>query len=235
MDKKREITLTVEELRAFEDEVVEKYEGANIRGPIHLSHGNETPLIDIFQYLDKNDWVFSTWRNHYHALLHGIDRNWLMNEVLSGRSINISNGDAKFHTSAIVGGIIPIATGTALAIKRRNDLVSNKRDTTVKPVKDERHVWCFVGDMAYSTGTFRDSYKYAIANDLPITFVVEDNGKSTNSPTLKCWNMNHDENNLYLHTEIKDGEILKIDEKHLWYYRYERTLPHVGCGSWIYF
>ena len=220
MDKKRDITLTIEDLQSFESEVIEKYEGANIRGPIHLSYGNERPLIEIFKYIDKNDWVFSTWRNHYHALLHGIDRHWLMAEVLSGRSINISNGEAKFHTSAIVGGILPIATGVAMAIKRKGG--SDK-------------VWCFIGDMAYSGGAFHESYSYAMKNDLPITFIVEDNGKSTNSPTLKCWDNNHDENNLYLHPEIEDNKVFKIDGKHLWYYRYIRKYQHVGIGKFIYF
>ena len=225
MNKKKEVKLTVEDLRAFESEVIEKYEGANIRGPIHLSYGNEEPLIDIFQYISESDWVFSTWRNHYHALLHGIDRDWLMNEVLSGRSINISNGEHKFHTSAIVGGIIPIATGTAMGIKRKGG---------------NEHVWCFIGDMAYSLGVFHESYRYATQNDLPITFIVEDNGLSTNTPTQQSWNS---ENTYNFYTEnetfdggspIKIGKVIEFN-KHLLYYKYERNYPHVGIGKWIYF
>ena len=227
MKKIRDVLLTVDDLRAFENEVIEKYEGTNIRGPIHLSHGNETVLIDIFQYIDDNDWVFSTWRNHYHALLHGVDRDWLMNEVLSGRSINISNGDKKFHTSAIVGGIIPIATGTALAIKRKGG---------------SEHVWCFIGDMAYSLGAFHESYKYATKNELAITFVVEDNGLSTNTPTQKSWNFKMDENAKTYHPfgvseHDKNSPIknVRIFDDYLWYYQYERKYPHVGIGKWIYF
>ena len=224
MEKKRNVTVSVDDLRNFESEVIEKYDGANIRGPIHLSHGNEGPLIDVFQYVDKNDWVFSTWRNHYHALLHGVDRDWLMSEVLAGRSINISNGEAKFHTSAIVGGIIPIATGTALGIKRSGD---------------SNHVWCFIGDMAYSGGAFHESYTYAIKNNLPITFVVEDQGLSTNTPTQKSWNQN--DNNFYTEqSDLQpDGEFaidkaVQIGPK-LFYYKYERKYPHVGIGKWVYF
>ena len=227
MEKKRNVTVSVDDLRNFESEVIEKYDGANIRGPIHLSHGNEVPLIDVFQYVDKNDWVFSTWRNHYHALLHGVDRDWLMSEVLAGRSINISNGEAKFHTSAIVGGIIPIATGTALGIKRSGD---------------SNHVWCFIGDMAYSGGAFHESYTYAIKNNLPITFVVEDQGLSTNTPTQKSWNQNVDEDMKTYHPfgvseHDKNSPIpnVRIFDDYLWYYQYERKYPHVGIGKFIYF
>ena len=247
MEKKRNVTLSVDDLRNFESEVIEKYDGANIRGPIHLSHGNEVPLIDVFQYVDKNDWVFSTWRNHYHALLHGVDRDWLMSEVLAGRSINISNGEAKFHTSAIVGGIIPIATGTAMAIKRRNELRANEinplqedgSQTTKGYIPDNTHVWCFIGDMAYSGGAFHESYTYAIKNNLPITFVVEDQGLSTNTPTQKSWNQN--DNNFYAEqSDLQpDGEFaidkaVQIGQK-LFYYKYERKYPHVGIGKWVYF
>lgn len=224
MKKKRDITLTIEDLRNFESEVIEKYEGANIRGPIHLSYGNEEPLIDIFQYVDKNDWVFSTWRNHYHSLLHGIDRHWLLSEILAGRSINISNGEAKFHTSAIVGGIIPIATGTAMGIQRKGG---------------SEQVWCFIGDMAYSGGAFHESYKYAVNNDLPITFVIEDQGLSTNTPTQQSWNINN--KSFYAeHSDIEPDEsfafnkAIKIGQK-LFYYKYERKYPHVGIGKWVYF
>lgn len=268
MEKKREITLTVDDLRNFESEVVDRYEGANIRGPIHLSHGNEQELIDIFQYVDKNDWVFSTWRNHYHALLHGIDKNWLMNEILQGRSINTSNGEAKFHTSAIVGGIIPIATGVAMAIKRRNDMNFVEYHPEIRTMGwkyyeckvcgykggdlgkgrkcsehfDKTHVWCFIGDMAYSGGAFYESHKYAVANQLPITYVVEDNGLSTNTPTQKSWDYRKTEDTKTYHPfgvseHDKKSEIPNVTlfDDHLWYYQYDRYYPHVGIGKWIYF
>jgi hypothetical protein len=117
----------------FERKMADHWEAGKVRGPIHLSGGNEEELIEIFKYVKKTDWVFSTWRSHYHALLKGIPSEWLENEILEGRSITIVNQEHKFYSSAIVGAIIPIATGVALA---------NKRDG-----KDDK-VWCFIGDMA---------------------------------------------------------------------------------------
>lgn len=169
----REHNWNEEELIHFENKIVESWDAGKIRGPVHLSGGNETPLIEIFKRISKNDWVFSTWRSHYHALLKGVSPDWLEKEILKGRSITIVNKDEKFYSSAIVGGILPIAVGVAM---------SNKR----KGINET--VWCFVGDMTFETGTFMENYKYAKNFDLPIRFVVEDNEVSTNTPTIETWN-----------------------------------------------
>ena len=64
-----------EDLINFEKEIVSIYEKGLIKAPIHLSGNNEDILIKIFKKIDiKNDWVFSNWRNHYHALLKGINK-----------------------------------------------------------------------------------------------------------------------------------------------------------------
>ena len=107
----REHNWNEEELIHFENKIVESWEDGKIRGPVHLSGGNEKHLIEIFKRISENDWVFSTWRSHYHALLKGVSPYWLESEILDGRSISIINREKKFYSSAIVGGIIPIATG----------------------------------------------------------------------------------------------------------------------------
>jgi pyruvate dehydrogenase E1 component alpha subunit len=169
----REHNWNTEELIHFENKIIESWDAGKIRGPVHLSGGNEKPLIEIFKRISENDWVFSTWRSHYHALLKGVSPDWLETEILEGRSITIVNKDEKFYSSAIVGGILPIAVGVAM---------SNKR----KGINET--VWCFVGDMTFETGTFMENYKYAKNFDLPIRFVVEDNEVSTNTPTIETWN-----------------------------------------------
>lgn len=161
-----------DDLIAFETEVAEAFKAKKIRGPIHLSGGNEDELIEIFKSIDRGDWVFSTYRNHYHALLHGIPRDWLTAEILAGRSMNISSPEHRFYTSAIVGGCLPIAVGVAAALKRQGST---------------RKVWCFVGDMAAKSGAFHESYTYSEGHHLPIMFVIEDNGMSCDSPTADCW------------------------------------------------
>jgi pyruvate dehydrogenase E1 component alpha subunit len=169
----REHNWNEEELIHFENKIVESWDDGKIRGPVHLSGGNEKPLIEIFRRISENDWVFSTWRSHYHALLKGVSPDWLEKEILEGRSITIVNKDEKFYSSAIVGGILPIAVGVAMSNKRKGI---------------DETVWCFVGDMTFETGTFMENYKYAKNFDLPIRFVVEDNEVSTNTPTIETWN-----------------------------------------------
>ena len=85
----------------FETEVAKRYENGEIKAPIHLSGGNEEQLIEIFKNIHHTDWVFVAWRNHYHALLHGFDRDELMNEIVSGRSMETSSNVHNFYSSAI--------------------------------------------------------------------------------------------------------------------------------------
>lgn len=194
-----------EQLIAFEDRVKGAFESGFIKAPIHLSDGNEDNLIEIFKQIKSTDWVFSTWRSHYHGLLHGIDPEWLFNEIMNGRSITIHNPEHKFFTSAIVGGIVPIAVGVALAIKLK---------------KSENHVWCFIGDMAAETGIFHEGLKYATRNRLPITFIIEDNGFSVSTPTQVSWGTEED---------------FSTSDKHVIRYKYDKCYPHVGSGVWITF
>ena len=165
--------ITKKDLINFELKVKEFYEDKKIKAPIHLSGNNEINLIKIFKKINKNDWVFSSWRNHYHALLHGINSDWLFNEIINGRSMGIINKKRKFYSSSIVGGILPIALGVALSIKRR---------------RGKNKVWVFIGDMTFECGIFHEVYKYSKNFKLPIKFIVEDNNLSTNTPTDQAWN-----------------------------------------------
>lgn len=173
----RDIAFTPQDLIDFELKIVEHWEGAKIRGPVHLSNGNEEPLIEIFKRIKTTDWVFSTWRSHYHGFLKGIDPNFLENEILAGKSITLCNIDEKFYSSAIVGGTISIALGVANSIKQDN--------------RDDK-VWCFIGDMSFESGLFYEAHKYARNFDLPLYFVVEDNDISTYTPTEMTWNVKRD-------------------------------------------
>ncbi len=202
LKKIRKVNITPQQLFNFEEEIKKIYEKGKIKAPIHLSRGNEKSLIEIFSYISLDDWVFSSWRNHYHALLHGISPNKLRNLIVRGKSMGVISKKPKFYSSSIVGGSIPIALGTAMALKRKN--------------KTNR-VFCFIGDMTYETGIFHEAYKYVSNFNLPLTFIVEDNNLSTNTPTDKAW---------------KTKSSIK---RNIFYYKYKRVLPHHGTGNWVLF
>jgi pyruvate dehydrogenase E1 component alpha subunit len=199
--------INAQQLIAFERSIADAFERGEIHGPVHLSGGNESQLIEIFKDISPEDYVFSTWRNHYHALLHGIPEDWLRQEIMAGHSMNIMNHEHKFFTSAIVGGICPIAVGVAAGIKRRGG---------------SEKVWCFVGDMCATTGIFSEAYRYSLGQHLPITFIIEDNGLSTNTPTDKVWGAVGD---------IEQTKSILNNIQNIIYYTYTRTYPHYGVAT----
>jgi len=156
----------------FEKKIFSLYEKKKIKGPVHLSGNNEDQLINIFKKIKKNDWVFSGWRNHYHAILKNIPLHEIEKQIIKGKSMNLNSLKHNFFSSCIVGGILPIALGVALALKMK---------------KSKSKVWVFIGDMTYETGIFHECYKYSRNFKLPINFVVEDNNLSTNTPTKIAW------------------------------------------------
>ena len=173
LDKEqKKVSLTKKDLIDFEHRIKVEYEKATIPGPVHMSKNNEDELIEIFKYIHPEDWVFSSWRNHYHALLHGVPEDHLSELILAGKSMSVYCEEPKLYTSSIVGGIIPIALGVAKALKIKNS---------------NRKVWLFVGDMTAETGAFHEAYKFSRNHNLPLEIVIEDNNMSTNTPTEETW------------------------------------------------
>jgi pyruvate dehydrogenase E1 component alpha subunit len=174
---------------------------------VHLSSGGEESLIEIFSNIKDDDFVFTTWRSHYHALLKGVEPSILMREILEGRSISLNFPDKRLYSSAIAGTHIPIAVGLAYSIRLKN--------------RDER-VWCFLGDMVSESGIAEVSFKFSERFKLPITFVIEDNNRSVCSDTRKVWN------SLNLnHQEKKYSNVIS--------YSYRSKYPHAGAGIRVQF
>jgi TPP-dependent pyruvate/acetoin dehydrogenase alpha subunit len=205
--------ITKQELIDFETEIGERFNNREIRAPIHLYHGNEDQIMQVFAGIDiKRDWVCCTWRNHYQALLKGVPKDLLRSEIIAGRSMVLNLPEYKLVCSSIVGGIPSIATGLALAAKLRNT---------------GEHVWCWTGDMSAETGAWHEAYKYSVNHRLPITFVVEDNGLAVESPTDKIWGRT-------VPYYAKDADWYQ--DTNLIYYRYKNTrYPHAGAGVRVQF
>lgn len=167
--------MTKEELIAFEADIATEFNAGNIRAPVHLSDGNEDQLIEVFKHVQPQDWVCGSWRLHYHCLLKGVPPAELKAEIMAGRSISLCFPEYRVISSAMVGGILPIALGIAMAAKR-----AGTKET----------VWIFAGDMTADTGMFSECFKYVCNHGLPVRFVVEDNRLSVCSDSRMVWNSN---------------------------------------------
>ena len=199
--------LTEQDLINFELKVADLFNNGSIRAPVHLYSGNEREMLKVFEKIDSQDWVFCSWRSHYQCLLKGVPEQKLLTEIVAGRSISLCFPDYKVFSSAIVGGILPIATGMAMSIKKKSK---------------HNQVHCFMGDMTAETGIAHECIKYCQNHDLPIRFIVEDNGKSVCTDTFSTWGMNT--------SSFRSGEKFKLV-----YYRYENSYPHAGAGVRVQF
>jgi TPP-dependent pyruvate/acetoin dehydrogenase alpha subunit len=207
---------TPQELIDFENDIAASFANKEIRAPIHLNYGNEKQTIEIFKTINPEDWCLGTWRTHYMCLCKGIPKEQLKKDILAGRSISLCYKDYNIVSSAIVGGIIPIAVGVAMDIKRK---------------KQKNRAYCFVGDMSATTGLFNEAYNYAFNFDLPLTFIVEDNGKSVCTNTRKVWNCislpNEPFDSFVGTAKYENGKIYK--SPNFMYYKYENEkYPHAG-------
>lgn len=203
-----------QDLIDFEIEIGELFNAALIRAPIHLYSGNEDQIMRVFEKINtEKDWVCCTWRNHYQALLKGIPAEVIKERIMVGKSMVMNLPEYKFICSSIVGGIPSIATGLALAAKLKGT---------------DEHVWCWTGDMSAETGAWTEAYKYAVAQHLPITFIVEDNEQSVLTPTHEMWGLEK----WYLPTQNVDY----AENTNLIYYKYKNTkYPHAGAGVRVQF
>ena len=158
-------------IRDFEDACAEHYARGNIRGFVHLYSGQEATGVGVISALVEQDYVVTHYRDHGHALARGLDPNRIMAELF-GRRTGLSKGKGGsmhlFDTSkgfmgghAIVGGQLPIAVGMALAQQYRGE-----GGVTV----------VFCGDGAANQGTYHESLNLAGVWNLPLLFVMENNG-----------------------------------------------------------
>ena len=199
--------LSKKDLIEFENEIAESFNQAKIKSPIHLYYGNEGSIISVFNKIKKDDWVFCSWRSHYQCLLKGVPKKDIRKQIFDGKSISLCFPKYKIYSSAIVGGIIPIALGVAKSIKIR---------------KQKSKVHCFVGDMTSESGIMHESVKYAKNYNLPIRFIIEDNNLSVCTNTRKTWKQKK------LSFEGKKNRFIT-------YYKYKNKYPHAGAGKRVQF
>ena len=151
---------------------------ALVRGPLHLSTGQEAVAAGVCINLKREDLLTSTHRGHGHTLAKGAVAATMMCELF-GRASGYNKGKggsmhiADFSVgmlgaNGVVAAGIPIATGAAHALKLR---------------RQPHIVACFFGDGAANRGPFLEGLNWAQVYRLPVLFVCEDNRISATTPT----------------------------------------------------
>jgi len=151
---------------------------ALVRGPLHLSTGQEAVAAGVCAHLVPTDLLTSTHRGHGHTLAKGADVGRMMCELF-GRAAGTNGGKggsmhiADFSVgmlgaNGVVAAGLPIAVGAAQALKLQ------RRDAVVA---------CFFGDGAINRGPFLESLNWAKVYGLPVLFVCEDNRWSATTRT----------------------------------------------------
>jgi len=172
-DDKIDLFRTMMRIRRFEERSLRAYQAKKIGGFLHLYIGQEAVAVGCCSLMGKNDHVITAYRDHGHAIAVGMGLNELMAE-LYGKATGCSKGKGgSMHFFApdrnywgghgIVGGQIPLGTGLAYALK-------------YKGLKGA--AMAFMGDGAVNQGAVHEAYNLAALWQLPVIFVIENNGYS---------------------------------------------------------
>jgi pyruvate dehydrogenase E1 component alpha subunit len=160
-------------IRRFEERSLRAYQAKKIGGFLHLYIGQEALAVGCCSLMGKDDHVITAYRDHGHAIAVGMEMNPLMAE-LYGKVTGCSKGKGgsmHFFDPArnywgghgIVGGQVPLGTGLAYGLK-------------YKGLKGA--CMTFLGDGAVNQGAVHEAYNLAALWDLPVVFVIENNGYS---------------------------------------------------------
>ena len=165
-----ELQKSMYRIRLVEESIANKYSEQKMRCPTHLSIGQEAIAVGVCSNLTNEDQVLSTHRAHAHYLAKGGCLNSMLAEIYGkvtgcskgmGGSMHLIDKSVGFMGStAIVGNTIPVAVGSALAMK----------------IQEKKSISCvFFGDGATEEGVFYESINFAIVRNLPVLFICENN------------------------------------------------------------
>src|SRR5438067_2416741 len=168
-------------IRRFEERTQEQYTKAKIGGYCHLNIGEEATVVGGIYPLQKSDYIFTSYREHGHAIARGVDPKAVMAELFGketgtshgrGGSMHLVDYKRRFMGGyGIVGGHLPLAVGGAWAVKYR---------------KQPDVIFCMFGDGATNIGAFHESVNMAKVFDLPVVWFCVNNRYGMGTPVEKA-------------------------------------------------
>jgi TPP-dependent pyruvate/acetoin dehydrogenase alpha subunit len=164
-------------IRRFEERLLVEFSAGKLVGTTHVYIGQEADAAGIFSVADPDDVIFSNHRCHGHFLAYGGEPYRLAAELM-GKSTGVVGGRGgsqhiqwrNFYSNGIQGGIVPVATGMALA---------------EKAYQTGKIALVFIGDGTLGEGVLYESLNMAALWKLPILIVLEDNRYAQTTPVEK--------------------------------------------------
>lgn len=164
-------------IRRFEERALAEFSAGRLFGTTHAYIGEEADAAAIFSVASPDDIVWSNHRCHGHFIAYGGDPYRLAAELM-GKATGLVGGRGgsqhihwrNFYSNGIQGGIVPVATGMALAEKVQ---------------KTGQLALVFIGDGTLGEGTLYESLNIAALWQIPILFVVENNRYAQTTPIEK--------------------------------------------------
>ena len=149
--------------------------------------GQEAIAVGVTKALDQDEWVMPLHRNlgvftSREMPLSKLFKQWQGNKdgYSNGRERSFHFGSAAHHVCGMISHLGPqmaIADGVALAHKIK---------------KDQKVSVAFTGDGGTSEGDFHEALNVAAVWDLPVIFIIENNGYGLSTPTneqYRCKNL----------------------------------------------
>jgi dihydrolipoamide dehydrogenase len=168
-------------IRRFEERAQIEYTRAKIGGYCHLNLGEEATVVGSLIGLHPEDYVYTAYREHGHAITRGIDPKSVMAELFGretgtshgrGGSMHIFDPRRRFMGGyGIVGGHLPLATGAAFSLRYRQEVLGEEPSEDGAPV-----VFCLFGDGVTNIGAFNESLNFSKVLDLPVIWFCINNG-----------------------------------------------------------
>jgi 2-oxoisovalerate dehydrogenase E1 component len=165
-------------IRKTEQLLLQLFSQGLLSGTTHTCLGQELCQLSVVRALtDPEDIVLSNHRNHGHFLAYSGAFAGLLGEIM-GREVGVCGGVGgsqhiayrHFHSNGVQGGMTAIGVGHALAMKRRK-----QRGVTA----------VIVGDGTLGEGLLYESLNLASVWEVPVLFVVENNGIAQTTPTAQ--------------------------------------------------
>jgi pyruvate dehydrogenase E1 component alpha subunit len=157
-------------IRRFEERAQTEYTKAKIGGYCHLNLGEEATVVGGVLALKTGDYIYTSYREHGHAIARGVDPKAVMAELF-GREGGVAHGrggsmhifDLKHRFMGgygIVGGHLPLAVGAGFAVRYQ---------------KAKDVVFCMFGDGATNIGAFHESLNFSKVFELPVVWYCINN------------------------------------------------------------